>query len=89
MKDNNLNLLVLILLFAMILVTSCTPESIPQETERLRSHQVKYKSVFIGSQVFHYRSADNGKFTVIGSQVSGMNTPDSVWSETKTTIEKW
>jgi len=82
MKDNNLNLLVLILLFAMILVTSCTPAAAPQPTERAR--QTQYQVKFIGNDALLFR---NGK--MIERKVSGIFTRDTVRTEIKTTTERY
>jgi len=91
LSDNYLLIayIVAIVLWVMVCAYGCSPESAPVETERLRSHQAQYKAALIGSQVVFYRAADGGKFTVIGSQVSGMNTVDTVWTQTKTTTEKY
>ena len=91
MKELNYTWLAIAMAFVIILffACGCTPEAAPQETERLRSHLVKYKAALTGSSIVYYRAADGGKFKVIGTQPSGLNTTDTVWTETKTTIEKY
>lgn len=81
----------LLAFIAFVLFACSAPASTtaPVETDRTKTHSVQYKSAFIGSQVIYYRSADGGKFTEIGRAVSGMNTVDTVWTQTKTTTEKY
>ena len=91
MKELNYTWLAIAMAFVIVLffACGCTQNIAPQETERLRSHQVKYKAALTGSSIVYYRAADGGKFKVIGTQPSGLNTTDTVWTETKTTIEKY
>ena len=92
MKELNYTWLAIAMAFVIVLffACGCTPDiASPQETDRLRSHQVKYKAALTGGSIVYYRAVDGGTFKVIGSQPSGLNTVDTVWTETKTTTEKY
>jgi len=90
-KELNIGCLIMAMLLVILafIAFGCSPQSAPVETDRTKPHSVQYKAAFIGSQVIYYRSADGGKFTEIGRAVSGMNTVDTVWTQTKTTTEKY
>lgn len=81
-KDNWLLIAILACILLFVCLASCTPATVPQQTERSRS--IQYQMKFIGNDCLTYR---NGK--LINRQPSGIFTNDTVRTEIKTTIEKY
>lgn len=90
LSDNYLLVAYIVVIAIWVLACSigCTPEVI-LSSEKVRSHTVKYKAALSGNSIIYFRSADNKPFQIVGKIPSGLNTTDTTWSETKTTIEKW